>query len=99
MPLAARIGDDHNCPQSNPGSGNPHVGGPIFMWPGPLRTVIIGGQPAAVKGDPCTCTGPMDTIKQGSRTVTICGKPAARLGDMTQHSGKITKGCKSVIIG
>ena len=99
MPAAARIGDFHECKKTNEGSNTPHLGGPIFMWPGPLRTVIIGGQVAAVKDDPCTCAGPPDSIDEGSGTVTICGKPAARVGDKTQHKGKIMKGCGSVIIG
>jgi len=100
MPFAARINDDHKCPQVNPGSGNPHVGGLIFLLlPFPPRTVIIEGQPAAVQGDMCTCTGPMDSIQKGSGSVYICGKPAARLNDPTVHQGQISTACSSVTIG
>ncbi len=97
MPAAARVGDNHSCPLTNPGSGNPHTGGPI-MPPGTV-TVMIGGQPAATVGDMCTCAGPPDTIAKGSLTVTIGGKPAARMGDKTAHGGSITAGCQTVEIG
>lgn len=46
--------------------------------------VLIGGRPAARKGDPVMC--PIHgggTITQGSFTVFINGMPAARLGDFT----------------
>ena len=75
----------------------PHVGGPI-VGPG-VPTVLIGGMPAAVVGDICTCTGPPDAIAQGSATVTIGGKPAVRMGDATAHGGKITAGAPTVSIG
>ena len=84
------------CPQVNPG-GVPHVGGPI-IGPG-AATVLIGGQPAAVVGDSCVCTGPPDTIIKGSATVLIGGKPAARMGDSTAHGGTIMAGSPMVIIG
>lgn len=90
MPLAARISDDHVCPQF------PHRGGPIAVG---CPTVLIGGLPAARVGDQAVCHGPMDTIAQGSNTVLIGGMPAARLGDQTAHGGKIVKGCATVIIG
>lgn len=96
MPAAARIGDNHTCPMANP-NGSPHTGGPI-MPPGDA-TVLIGGMPAAVLGDKCTCAGPPDSIIKGSATVKIGGKPAARQGDTTAHGGSITAGCTSVIIG
>jgi uncharacterized Zn-binding protein involved in type VI secretion len=60
---------------------------------------MIGGQPAATIGDMCTCTGPPDTIAQGSGTVMIGGKPAARMGDATAHGGVIIIGCATVNIG
>ena len=75
----------------------PHVGGPV-TGPG-VPTVLIGGLPAAVMGDLCTCTGPPDTIIKGSATVLIGGKPAARMGDPTAHGGVITLGCPTVLIG
>ena len=93
MPPAARIGDFHVCPIVVP---PPHVGGPI-VGPG-APTVLIGGMPAAVVGDMCTCVGPPDTIVNGSTTVLICGKPAARMGDPTAHGGSIMVGTPTVII-
>ncbi len=85
----------HTCPMST--GPVPHVGGPI-IGPG-VPTVIIGGMPAAVVGDSCTCVGPPDSIIAGSTTVMIGGKPAARQGDSTAHGGNITLGCPTVIIG
>lgn len=75
----------------------PHVGGPV-AGPG-APTVLIGGMPAAVVGDMCVCTGPPDTIVNGSATVLIGGKPAARLGDTTAHGGTIVAGQPTVMIG
>lgn len=86
----------HICPLVNPG-GAPHVGGPV-MPPG-VPTVLIGGMPAAVVGDMCTCSGPPDSIVLGSQTVFIGGKPAARMGDTTAHGGQIVGGCPTVLIG
>lgn len=80
----------------NPG-GVPHVGGPI-IGPG-CPTVLIGGIPAAVVGDMCVCTGPPDTIVQGSTTVLIGGKPAAIMGSLTAHGGTIMAGAPTVEIG
>lgn len=95
---AARIGDMHSCPMVNPGTPPiPHVGGPV-TGPG-VPTVLIGGQPAAVVGDTCTCVGPPDSIIMGSSGVLIGGKPAARMGDSTAHGGVITAGCPTVVIG
>lgn len=95
---AARIGDMHMCPMVTPGTPPvPHVGGPI-TGPG-APTVLIGGMPAAVLGDMCTCTGPPDSIALGSTGVLIQGKPAARLGDMCGHGGTIVAGCPTVLIG
>lgn len=95
MPPAARLGDMHTCPMV---SGIvPHVGGPL-VGPG-AATVLIGGQPAAVIGDMCTCVGPPDTIVKGSATVLIGGKPAARMGDTTAHGGVIVQGQPTVLIG
>ena len=95
---AARVGDMHTCPMATPGTPPvPHVGGPI-TGPG-VPTVLIGGMPAAVMGDMCTCVGPPDTIIKGSATVLIGGKPAARMGDNTAHGGVITVGYPTVLIG
>ena len=95
---AARINDMHTCPMQTPGTPPiPHVGGPI-IGPG-VPTVLIGGLPAAVMGDSCTCVGPPDSIVLGSATVLIGGKPAARLGDTTAHGGSIVLGLPTVLIG
>lgn len=96
MPPAARISDLHTCPMVNPG-GVPHVGGPI-TGPG-VPTLLIGGLPASVLGDICTCAGPPDSIVKGSVTVMFSGKPAARMGDLTAHGGVITVGFPTVQIG
>ena len=97
MPPAARIGDLHTCPLSTPGSPPvPHVGGPV-VGPG-QPTVLIGGMPASVVGDTCTCVGPPDTVAVGSGTVLIGGVPAARQGDTTAHGGTITLGYPTVLI-
>lgn len=92
---AARLTDMHVCPMVT--GVVPHVGGPI-TGPG-CPTVLIGGMPAAVMGDMCTCVGPPDTIILGSAGVLIGGKPAARMGDMTTHGGNIVLGCFTVLIG
>jgi uncharacterized Zn-binding protein involved in type VI secretion len=94
MPFAARITDMHVCPLATP---QPHVGGPI-MGPG-VPTVLIGGLPAAVVTNICTCVGPPDVIAKGSMTVLIGGLPAARMGDITAHGGSIVGGLPTVIIG
>jgi uncharacterized Zn-binding protein involved in type VI secretion len=96
MASAARVGDNHSCPMTNP-NGSPHTGGPI-MPPGEA-TVLIGGMPAAVLGDKCVCAGPPDSIIAGSSSVLIGSKPAVRQGDSTTHGGSITAGCATVIIG
>ena len=96
MPAAARLTDNHSCPLSNP-DGSPHTGGPI-THPG-AANVLIGGKPAAVIGDFCTCAGPPDAINTASFSVKFGGKFAARKGDTTVHGGSITSGLESVIIG
>ena len=95
MPPAARITDMHTCPMVT--GVVPHVGGPV-IGPG-QPTVLIGGMPAAVVGDSCTCIGPPDTIAKGSATVMIGNMPAARLGDSTAHGGSVVLGCFTVMIG
>lgn len=95
---AARIGDMHICPMVTPGMPPvPHVGGPI-TGPG-CPTVLIGGMPAAVMGDICTCVGPPDSAVIGSATVLIGGKPALRMGDQTAHGGVISLGFPQVLVG
>lgn len=96
MPAAARSGDNHTCPMTNP-NGSPHTGGAIL--PPGVPTVLIGGMPAATVGGMCTCAGPPDSIIAGSASVLINGQPAARQGDATAHGGSIVAGCATVIIG
>jgi len=96
MPPAARLTDMHVCPMVTP-PGVPHVGGPV-LGPG-VPTVLIGGMPASVVGDMCTCVGPPDVIVMGSFTVLIGGMPAARMGDTTAHGGTIVLGEPTVQIG
>ena len=95
MPPAARLTDTQTCPMVT--GVVPHVGGPI-IGPG-VPTVLIGGMPAAVLGDNCTCVGPPATIIKGSATVMIGGTPAARMGDSTSHGGTIVLGEPTVMIG
>ena len=92
---AARVTDMHVCPMVT--GTIPHVGGPILPPGDP--TVLIAGLPAACVGDMLTCTGPPDTIIQGSTTVLIGSKPAARMGDATAHGGTIVLGDPTVLIG
>lgn len=92
---AARVGDMHVCPKTNPGPV-PHVGGPIAIG---SPNVIIGGMPAARVGDMAVCIGPPDKTSSGSSTVMINGKPASRMGDSCGHGGKIIIGCPTVLIG
>jgi uncharacterized Zn-binding protein involved in type VI secretion len=95
---AARLTDMHICPMVTPAVVPvPHVGGPI-MGPG-CPTVLIGGMPAAVVGDICTCVGPPDSIAMGSTSVLFGGRPAARMGDPTLHGGTILVGDPTVLIG
>ena len=92
--FAARVGDPHVCPVAGL---NPHVGGPVLP-PGEL-TVLIGGQPAALAGDKCTCAGPPDVILPTKRSVVVANRTAACMGDTTAHGGTITGGCPSVLLG
>jgi uncharacterized Zn-binding protein involved in type VI secretion len=88
MPAAARITDPHSCPA--------HDAGPVSSGEG---TVIIGGQPAARKGDSAECSPATDTIADGDGSVLIGNQPAARKGDPMSHGGRIQAGCPTVIIG
>lgn len=95
MPPAARISDNHVCPKVEPGPV-PHVGGPIIVG---SPDTIICFMPAGRVGDMLVCVGPPDTISAGSSNVHINNKQAARLGDSTDHGGKIVVGAPTVIIG
>ncbi|UXI02696.1 PAAR domain-containing protein [Photobacterium sp. TY1-4] len=91
---AATIGCFHVCPKTT--AKVPHVGGPIVAGSG---NVLIGGVPAARKGDMVICIGPPDSISAGSGSVLINGKPAARQGESTRHGGKVVNGNPTVLIG
>lgn len=95
MGAAARAGDMHVCPAAT--GTVPHVGGPIL--PGGNTSVLIENLPAAVLGDTCVCTGPPDTLVQGSSSVLIAGSPAVRMGDSTAHGGTVILGSTTVLIG
>lgn len=96
MPPAARVGDHHRCPKSEPGPV-PHVGGAVM--PSGCPSVLIGGKPAARKGDRARCHAPADVISTGEPTVLIGGKMAARIDDRTTHGGVVVTGEHSVLIG
>lgn len=93
MPPAARISDNHTCPQIDPPA---HVGGPISSG---APTVLIGYMPAARVGDSAICVPAIDRIAKGEQTVRIADRDAARLGDPTVHGGKVAQGCPTVLIG
>ena len=98
MPPASRVTDLHVCPMQTPALPPiPHVGGPI-VGPG-APNVLIGGLPASVVGDTCTCVGPPDVVVKGSATVLITSRPAVRIGDSTAHGGTVTLGLPTVMIG
>lgn len=89
-PLAI-IGMMHVCPKVDPGP-KPHVGGPVIN--AGQSHVKYNGIPWAVEGGNCICTGMPgpDKHQKGSSKVRINGKGVMRIGDTTQHGGKITTG-------
>ncbi|MBB6056157.1 PAAR domain-containing protein [Tolumonas osonensis] len=87
MPLAARVGDAHACPQKGHSVNNIVSGS---------DNVFINGLPASRLGDTTSCGA---TIVAGSSTVFINGKPAALMGSATSHGGVIIGGSDNVLIG
>ncbi len=88
------LGSMHTCPMYS--GSTPHVGGVIT---GVCATgVTIDGQPIALQGDMCACTGAVDTIVQGSAGVFIDGVPVVTVGCMTAHGGQVTTGITGVTI-
>jgi uncharacterized Zn-binding protein involved in type VI secretion len=93
MPPAARVGD----PTSHPGA----------VLPPGVPTVLIGGLPAAVVGNPTVCTMPPPAgphgvtpiLPPGAPTVLIGGRPAARVGDLAGCGQTIVAGAFTVLIG
>lgn len=92
--LIATIGSMHVCPMVT--GVTPHVGGPI-IGPGEPG-ILINGQPVAVLGDQCVCSGPPDVIVTACPVVLINGKPVATVGSMTAHGGQIITGAPGVSI-
>jgi uncharacterized Zn-binding protein involved in type VI secretion len=93
-PFAARVSDQHECPDETP---QPHIGGPIL--PPGATTVLINFLPAARVTDLAACDAPPDMIAMGSPTVFIEFLPAARVSDPTIHGGMIVEGSTDVMIG
>lgn len=89
-PLAI-VGMMHVCPKVDPGP-KPHVGGPVVN--AGQSHVKYNGIPWAVEGGNCICTGMPgpDKHQKGSSKVKINGKGVMRIGDTTQHGGKIVTG-------
>jgi uncharacterized Zn-binding protein involved in type VI secretion len=89
MPPAARIGDQHQCP-------NGVIG---VLLPKPSK-VLIESKPAATITTPATpCFPGPNMVVKGSSKVLIGGLPAARVGDTTAHGSIIIVGATKVIIG
>lgn len=63
------------------------------------RTVLIGGQRTARKGDKSVCSAALDPIAKGEPSVLVGGEQIARKGDTTEHKGVITQGQKNVLVG
>ena len=97
MPLtpAVRLKDDHTCPSTRP---KPHVHGPVTKGSSNVRTNGLG---QARIGDPLRCDGvpTTDKIVTGALMVRVNGKPAARVGESSQHGGKLVAGSPNVNIG
>ncbi len=89
MPPAARLGDEHTCPNSS-------SGGKIIEG---ASSVFINSKPAARLNDACACGDGPSHVGSASPTVFFEGKAAARIGDTTCHHGVIIHGAANVIIG
>jgi uncharacterized Zn-binding protein involved in type VI secretion len=69
--------------------------------------VLIGGQPAAVAGNPALCfhlcglptPHPPGPFVKGSATVLIGGLPALRMGDLSCCGATVVSGAPTVLIG
>ncbi len=89
MPLAARVGDQHQCPNGVMG----------VLLPKPCK-VMIEKKPAATVQTPATpCFPGPNMVVKGSTKVMIGGLPAARVGDATAHGSIIMIGATKVMIG
>lgn len=89
-PKAARLGDNHLCPQ--------HLGKDIVANIAP--TILIEGKPAARITSKMTCIGgPLDSVTIGEPTVLMMGLDAARMLDGTDHGGLVSEGAATVLVG
>lgn len=96
MPDAARLGDNHTCPQTSPAA---HRGGRIEA---PCAdNVKVGGEKSARAQDQAKCqsTSEKDWVLLGAPAVYLGGGMAARVDDPTGHRGKVSEGCATVKIG
>ena len=96
MPDAARLGDNHICPQTSPAA---HRGGRIEA---PCAdNVKVGGAKSARAQDKATCEGTSekDWVLLGAPAVYLGGGMAARVDDPTGHRGKVSAGFEKVKIG
>ena len=95
-PLAI-VGMPHVCPKFE-ARPRPHVGGPIIQ--AGQSHVKFNGIPWAVEGGAALCSGMPgpDKHARGSSTVKINGKGVMRLGDSTQHGGKVIAGVPTILI-
>lgn len=73
-----------------------HPKGPILEG---STDVLIGGLPAARKGDKVKHGSGIEVIVEGEATVLINGHPAARQGDEVACRDVIIGGCSTVLIG
>ncbi len=88
---AARLGDEHQCPQIAHGNGT------IQSASG---NVLINGLGAARLNDPLACqNGSTDSITQGVPGIYINGRPAAQLNLHTKHHGVIQTASVDVMLG
>jgi uncharacterized Zn-binding protein involved in type VI secretion len=91
---AARVDDEHICPQATPPStflcfswgSKPHIGGPIQKG---SDDVLVNGKKMARGGDPALCkgVGSMDYITTGAAEVRVNNQPAARESSKLMHAG------------
>lgn len=63
------------------------------------RTVLIGNQRTARRGDKSVCSASLDPIAKGESSVLVGGEQIARMGDTTKHNGVITQGQRNVLVG
>lgn len=89
------VGKQHVCPMYD--GKKPHVGGIVSEG---INGVFIDGQPVAVQGSKCVCTGSPkpNSVTSGACGVLVDGKPIAILGSQTEHGGNIIEGIPGVTV-